>query len=174
MSTGKIYPSWKISFSSKTKTLKPCAGSSDGLEGSTQPETRIRGCRFRLWQRQTSSECATSCITALVFHAQSSGLISRLRAFVLFWCRLRWRRPTKTPPPCLLWIQRIGPRTLKPLTSTLWDSEATRNPRSAMSFARNSFRRWQRMTPRLVQSGVCISLMMTRCARGAPSFYLGR
>ena len=42
-----------------------------------QPETRIRGCRFRLWQRRTSSECVMSCVITLVFHAQLYGLTSR-------------------------------------------------------------------------------------------------
>jgi len=45
----------EISSNSKTKTLNPYAGSSSSLEGSTQPETRLWGCRFWLWQSQTSS-----------------------------------------------------------------------------------------------------------------------
>ena len=61
----------------------------------------------------------------------------------------------------------------KKLTSTLGDSEVTINPRSAMSIARTLFRPWQQLTPRLGQSGVCTSLMMTRCVQGAPSFWLG-
>jgi hypothetical protein len=49
-----------------------------------------------------------------------------------------------------------------------------KNPRSAMSIARTSFRPWQQLIPLLGQLGVCTSLMMTRCVRGAPSFWLGR
>ena len=65
-------------------------------------------------------------------------------------------------------------RTLKPSTNFLGVSEATRNARLTTSTIRTSFRFWQQLTPRLGQSGVCISLMMARCVREAPSFCLGQ
>ncbi len=67
--------------------------------------------------------------------------------FVPYRHRLRWRRLIGTPSHCLSWIQRIGPRILKPLTSTSEDSEATRNPHCDMSIARILFRPWLQLTP---------------------------
>ena len=39
----------------------------------------------------------------------------------------KWRRPTRTPPPCQLWTRRTGPRTSRPSTSTFEELEAIRS-----------------------------------------------